>query len=112
MNDRITIKLYRHRHDKTVFLARNWNLCGGSDAAPFYYATKDVMRAILDANRNDFESWMSHFPGKDNKTKLVAKMTDSKTVDFDGYKGTITKELEFRVKDFELVELTEVSGDG
>lgn len=106
MNDGITIKLYRHRHDKTVFLARNWNICGGSVATPFYYATRNVMLAIENANKADFESWMHRFDG------LVAKMTDSKEMEFDGYKGVLVKEMEFCVQDFELVELTEVGGDG
>ena len=106
MSERIAIKLYRHRYSKDVFLARNWNIVGGSESTNFYFATKNIILAIENANRADFESWMHRFPG------AVAKMTDSKEVEFDGYKGVLVKEMEFRVKDFELVELTEVSGDG
>ena len=107
----IKLKLYRHISSKDIFLARNWQYCGGADHTPFYYATKNIMIAVIDANKDGFTSWMSHFIGKDGKTRLVARMTDSKEINTDGWSGTVTKEFAFPVKEFELVELTEGGND-
>ncbi len=107
----IGLKLYRHTYHKDIYLARNWQYYGGSDTTPFYYATKNIMTAVIDANKDGFESWMNHFIGNDGKTRLVAKMTDSKEINIDGWCGTVTKEFAFQVKEFELVELTEGGND-
>lgn len=104
----MTIKLFRHKVHKDIFLARNWSYCGGDENTEFYYATKDVFTAVKDANRPVFKKWFSSFLDEDGKTKLKARITDRKTVDIDGYFGTVEKELVFPVVDFELVELTEV----
>lgn len=103
----IKLKLYRHVYHKDIYLARNWSLCGGGAESEFYYATRDVMKALTDANRTDFESWMHRFLDDDKKTQLKAKMKDTKEVNIDGYKGIITKELVFPVKEFALVEIKE-----
>lgn len=96
------IKLYRHICRKDLYLARNWSYCGGGINTPFYYATKDVMQAIQDANKPDFLSWHMSI------SFLTAKITDTKEVAIDGYTGKISKELSFPVSEFECVTLREV----
>lgn len=95
------IKIYRHIYHKDIYLARNWNIVGGSETTEFYYATKDIIKAIDNANRTEFLSWTRSFP------HLVAKIKDSKEVDIDGYKGVLIKELSFPVVEFECVTLRE-----
>ena len=102
------IKVYRHIYHKDVFLARNWHLCGGADTTEFYFATRDVVKAIENASRKGFMSWAHSFLDENGKTKLVAKMKDSKAVEIDGYTGTLVKELVFPVTEFECVILREV----
>lgn len=99
---------YRHKYHKDIYLARNWSYCGGSPQTAFYYATKDIINALKDANRPNFLSWAHSFLGEDGKTMLRACMTDSKAIDIDGYTGTITKELSFPVAEFEKVTFAEV----
>lgn len=97
----IELKLYRHREHKDIFLAKG-NYSGGNADTPFYYATKDIIQAINDANKLDFENWMHCF-----EQPLKAKITVKKKFEFDGYKGTAEKELCFLVTEFELVYLVE-----
>ena len=104
----LKIKLYRHIYHKDIFLARNWNYCGGDVNTPFYYATRSMRTALVDANEPDFLCWTNRFLDWDGKTELKAKMTDTKEVDIDGFVGTLKKELVFPVSEFVLVELAEV----
>lgn len=100
---KIKICLYRHKYFKDIYLARNWNYCGGTKDTPFYFATKDIVRAINDAYDPKFRDWMNRF-----EESLTAKFTDKKEVDIEGYCGVIKKELKFPIEEFVLVELTEV----
>ena len=102
------LKLYRHSYHKDIYLARNWQYCGGGSDTEFYYATRDVMVALKDANRKDFETWMHSFLDAHDKTRLKAKIKDSKEIEIDGYKGKVEKTLVFPVTDFVLVEFQEV----
>lgn len=97
----LKIRVYRHKFHKDIYLARNWNYCGGGPKTDFYFATRDLIVAIKDANRKDFMSWHNQFK------ELVAKIVDRKEVSIDGYTGTVTKELSFPVSDFEPVWLVE-----
>lgn len=103
----MTLKLYKHKYHDGIYLARNWQYCGGCEDTEFYYATRDVMVALKDANRKDFESWMHNFLDENMKTRLKAKITDVKEIEIDGYTGKITKVLVFPVTDFVLVKLQE-----
>ena len=105
---KLKVKLYRHIYHKDIFLARNWSYCGGGETTEFYYATRNMHTALIDANKPDFLSWTNSFLDFDGKTKLKAKMIEEKTVDIDGYVGTLRKELVFPVSEFALVELAEV----
>jgi hypothetical protein len=95
------IKLYRHIYHKDIYLCRNWQYCGGGETTPFYFASRDLMQALKDANRAGFLSWKKTIPN------LVAKIIDTKEVDIDGYKGNLQKELAFPVAEFECVTFVE-----
>lgn len=103
----INLKLYRHKYYKDIYLARNWGYVGGNHTTPFYFATKELIPAITDANKPDFRSWMNSFLDEEGKTKLKAKITLSREIEFDGYKGICCKELELPVTEFECVEFVE-----
>lgn len=103
--EKIKIKLYRHKYFEDVYLARNYNYCGGNKYTPFYYGTQDIFEAIKGARREDFLDWHKRIDG------LTAKFTDSKEVDIDGYTGTIKKELCFPVSEFEAVILEESANE-
>lgn len=112
MPEKIELVVYRHKERKDLYLVRNWSYCGGSETTEFYGATKNISDAIASVLRetkvNDhFEKWMKTFLDENGKTKLVVKIMDSKEFEFDGYKGTATKEITLRVADFERVVLTE-----
>lgn len=114
MAEKITLVVYRHKERKDIYLVRDWSCCGGSATTDFYKATKDVLEAITSVlfglKRGErFDSWLDRFLDENGKTKLVAKIKDSKEFEFDGYKGTATKELTLRCADFETVILTERS---
>lgn len=104
----IKVKVYQHKEHKEVFLARNWQYCGGNANTPFYYATKKLTAAIVDANTPDFERWFESFLDNKGKTTLTAKMTESKYIEIDGFSGVVEKECVYPVREFKLVELSEV----
>lgn len=110
--EKIKLFVYRHKEHKDVFLCRNWHICGGCSDTEFYKATKNINEAITNTNREEqmhekFEKWFTSFLDEKGKTKLVVKIQDEKEFEFDGYKGTATKEIVLRVADFEKVELIE-----
>lgn len=114
--NKIKLVVYRHKERKDIFLARNWGYCGGTETTEFYKATQDIIEAVrsvfLEKQMNDkFEHWFGSFLDENKKTKLVVKIQDKKDFEFDGYKGTATKEITLRVCDFEKVELIENGGD-
>lgn len=107
-NEKLTIKVYRHKEEKNVFLIRNWGIFGGTKGTDFYKVTTDLIEAVknvaIEKNINsNFEEWMSHFDGK-----LYVKFKKKINVEVDGYTGTLEKEIKLYVQDFEKVILTEV----
>ena len=112
--EKIKLVFYRHKERKEIFLARNWGVCGGSETTEFYKATRNIIEAISSVNSakpvgEAFEGWFNSFLDENKKTKLIVKIKDTKEFEFDGYKGTATKEITLRVADFEKVELTEIT---
>lgn len=110
-NEKLSVKLYRHKVYKDLYLIRT-NLRGGSKDSAFYETTKDLRKAIdsiLDYNDKDttFEKWMVRFKDENGVTKLKVKTVLKKEVEFDGYKGILEKEVVLPVSEFELVELKE-----
>lgn len=111
--NKIKLVLYRHKEKKDIFLKRNWGLCGGTETSEFYQATTDIIEAIrskhIENRMNEkFEQRFKSFLDENGKTKLVVKINDKKEFEFDGYKGTATKEIVLKVADFEKVELIEM----
>lgn len=111
-NEKLSVKLYRHKVHKDLYLIRT-NLCGGSKDSAFYEITKDLQKAIdsvLDYNnqKNEtFEKWMDWFKDENGVTELQVKTVFKKEMELDGYKGILEKKVVLPVSDFELVELKE-----
>ena len=102
MNKEIII--YRHKTNKNIYLKRNWSICGGSPTTEWFEATEDIYEAI----RNSIcrgETIAEAYERRPFPDELVAKVEVRKNFDFDGYKGTLTKELIFKVCDFEKITL-------
>lgn len=95
------IKIYRHKTEKDIYLARNWHIVGGGPDTDFYFATKDFFRAIKDANTPEFINWTKW------DWHLKARITLTTDVNIDGYTGTLKKEVSYPVEDFELVTFAE-----
>lgn len=116
--NKIEIKLYRHKIYKDIYLIRNWNICGGTQDTDWFKATKSLKEAIdnlweYDSKTKEYyikdleKEVKSHF-FKNYKSELKARITLKKNLEFDGYKGTLTKEEIFTVNDFEPFILTEI----
>lgn len=107
--DKVEIKLYRHKVYKNIYLVRRWSLVGGSSDADFFIATDNLNTAIENTSHGDIEKeytkFFYHFDTK--HSELKARITLKKEMEFDGYKGTMTKELELPLDDFELIILKE-----
>ena len=107
MAEKITVKVYRHKIEKEVYLTRTWGFCGGNEDTEFYKATTNLIEAIQNTaaevrTGEEFEHWMDSFNGK-----LYVKYIQKKDMEFDGYSGTLKKEVKLYVRDFEKVILTE-----
>ena len=46
MIERIKLFVYRHKENRDVYLARNWNVVGGNQNTEFYKATKSILEAV------------------------------------------------------------------
>lgn len=115
--NKIEIKLYRHKIYKDIYLIRNWNVMGSLEA-DWFKATKSLKKAIeniwlYDRNTDDYylgdleKEIKGHF-FENGKSELKAKITLKKEMEFDGYKGELTKEEIYSVNDFEPFVLGEV----
>ena len=106
-NKKLTLKVYRHKEEKDVFLLRVWEICEGDENTEFYIATTDIIMAIKNvyvenSRKEPFEKWMGRFNGK-----LHVWFTKKLEVEIDGYTGTLEKTVKLYVRDFEKVFLTE-----
>lgn len=104
MKNEITI--YRHKTEKDIYLLRNWHVVGGGPDTEFYHATDSFTNVVRESAANNermdsYLCWLSSFP------ELKAKIVRSIEFSFDGYSGTLKKELEYYVKDFEPITLVE-----
>lgn len=110
--EKITIKFYRHKVFKDIYLKRNLHRCGSSEAE-WFEGTKNLLEALRSYEDRDCESeYKEHFYDKESKhSKLNAKITIDKEVDFDGFKGKLKKELVLPLDDFELIKLIEANWD-
>ncbi len=103
MNKEIVI--YRHKTNKDIYLIRNWYICGGGPDTNWFEATKDIYEAIKNSKDNDDRTIEEAYKSRAFPKELKAKITVSKEFDFDGYRGTLKKELLFKVADFEKITL-------
>ena len=105
----IKIKLYRHKEYKNIYLVRNWHIWGGCVDTDWFSTTQSLYDAVENSlkyygyDKGDIEkeyiNKLHSFPK--NKAKAILK----KEMDFDGYKGELTKELMLPIEDFELITL-------
>lgn len=102
MNKEIVI--YRHKTNKDIYLIRNWCICGGGPNTEWFEATKDLHRAIGNS-KSGTKTIVEAYDSRAFPDDLKAKIIVEKDFDFDGYKGTLKKELVFKVADFEKVTL-------
>ena len=113
-NKKLTLKVYRHKEEKDVFLLRTWGIGGGivctgrqDESTEFYRATTDIIEAVKNVyaeNRTweSFENCMDRFNGK-----LYVWVTKKLDAEIDGYTGILEKKVKLYVRDFEKVLLTE-----
>lgn len=106
-NKKLTLKVYRHKEEKDVFLLRVWEIREGDENTEFYIATTDIIEAVKNVyvenrTKEPFENWMNRFNGK-----LHVWFTKKLEVEIDGYKGVLEKTIKLYVRDFEKVFLTE-----
>lgn len=105
----LELKVYRHKEYKDIFLARNWNICGGTADTEWFYATKKILEALRSFGDKDIEEEykFNFYNYETQHSKLKAKIEFTKEMDFDGYTGTLKKVLILPLDDFELVTLIE-----
>lgn len=109
-NEKITLRFYRHKEEKGVYLIRNWGVCGGGADTNFYEITTDLLEAINSVEKekimdSKFESWMNSF---ESEGGLYIKHVKHMQAEIEGYTGTLKKEMKLYVRDFEKVVLQEV----
>ena len=100
------LAFYRRKSDHGIYLVRN-NVCGGGSTTSWYEVTTDVIKALASyrstvEKEGAFESRFIVF-----ETPTPVKYTSIKEMEFDGYKGKLTKEITLSVTDFEKVVLRE-----
>lgn len=110
-DERLSVKLYRHKTHKDLYLIRT-NLCGGSKNSAFYETTNSLRKALdsvlyYEDKYEIFEEWMNRFKDENGVTELKVKTVFKKEMEFDGYKGILEKEIILPVSEFEIVELKE-----
>ena len=103
MEEKLKVRVFRHKTYKNVFLTRNWCVCGA--CSDTYKTTDNLLSAIENAN-NPYHMERSKFDSffRDNMT---VEFTLKKEMEFDGYSGTLEKKVNLKVTDFEEVILTE-----
>lgn len=100
------VVIYRHKNNKNIYLIRNWNICGGGPDTDWFEATENIYEAIDNSRVTNYHKGIQKaFEERAFPDELIAKIKVKKDFDFDGYKGTLTKELKFKVSDFEKVTL-------
>lgn len=103
MKGKLKISVFRHKTYKDVFLTRIWCICGASSDT--YKTTTDILSAIdsVNAHKSTRPNKFDYF----FRENIVVKHTMKKEMEFDGYSGVLTKEIELKLTDFEEVILTE-----
>lgn len=111
--ENLNFTVWRHKHYRDKFLVHE-NTTTASVICPFTVTT-NVLDAIANVQHCD-----KHCGGFTNAYETYAHsnfyntviLKDSKEVDLDGYVGTVTKEIQLHLSDFEKVNLIEMSDAG
>lgn len=100
----LELKLYRHKKYKDIYLFRFPGI-KYEDGKPHWYSTTNN---ALDAIRNYKNYGDNFFAHVDNDANKSIRTTLKKYIEDDGYTGTLEKEEDLLISDFELVVLREV----
>ena len=106
-DNKVEIRFYRHKTYKNIYLARNTYICGGGSDTEFFKATTDFLEALKSFEGKDIVEEYKKFFYSEGHSELKAKITLKKEMEFDGYKGILTKKEIYPLDDFELVTLVE-----
>lgn len=112
----IKIKLYRHKDYKNVYLVRNWNIQAGNVDTEFFFVTDDIFDAISNVqnytdSQVDLEQEIKKYFYENGHSLLKTEMTMKREMEFDGYKGTLTKVISLSVDDFEPFYIGEIENE-
>lgn len=107
MNER-ELYVWRHKTEKGVYLVRNRSCCGGSTAEHFFSLTEDfdsALRNSLACNDMEYEKYIKIPYSWNSNVDDTMPFTKKRNVEFDGYKGILTKTVRYSLKDFEKIVL-------
>lgn len=113
--EKMKIKLYRHKVHKNLYLKRNWHIMGSPEAE--WWSATDKLYEALQSYRKyenhryievDIEEEYKRFENNDCFPRYRTKYTFEKEMEFDGYKGKLEKEEIMPLSDYELVVLEEL----
>lgn len=107
MNER-ELYVWRHKTEKGVYLVRNRSCCGGSTAEHFFSLTDDfdsALRNSLACYDKEYEKYIKIPYSFRSDVDDTMPFTKKMGVEIDGYKGTVTKTVRYRLKDFEKIVL-------
>lgn len=93
--------VYRHKERKDIYLIRNWSLYGGNADSEWYKTTTFLDDALWNIRDHRAELFEEHFTCFGEETYVI--VTDTKDFEFDGYKGTLTKQTKLYTSEFEKV---------
>lgn len=99
----LELKLYRHKKYKDIYLFRIPGITDKNGKTYWYSTTNNA----LDAIRNFMNYGDNFFAYVDNDANKSIKTIITKYIDDDGYTGTLKKEEDLLISDFELVFLKE-----
>lgn len=102
MND---IILYRYIYEDVPYYLCKYESAHEGDAY-YYWTTTDMAEAIARYGEG-FSTWMDANLDGDGVTTLKTRIYVTKEYNRSGYKGTLEKEIEVGIKDFEKVTFTE-----
>lgn len=113
--EKMKIKLYRHKAHKNIYLKRNWHIMG-SPKAEWWSATDKLYEALQSYRKYenhevievDIEKEYEKFKNDPWFPQYITRYTFEKEMEFDGYKGNLKKEEIMPLSDYELVILEEL----
>ena len=113
--EKMKIKLYRHKVHKNLYLKRNWHIMGSPEAE--WWSATDKLYEALQSYRKyenhevievDIEKEYEKFKNDSWFPQYITRYTFEKEMEFDGYKRNLKKEEIMPLSDYELVILEEL----